>query len=146
MSRNEFVNFLLILKPDAVDRHLVGKILARFEEAGFDIIDMKYGAFSKEHWSNHYAEHSEKPHFDALCSRMADRDVLAVYLSGQNGIERARRMIGCTNALEAAPGTIRGDFGNRTAVVADNLVHVSDSPASADHEIQLWFYGEDNGE
>jgi nucleoside-diphosphate kinase len=145
MTNNEYQNFLVILKPDAIDRRLFGKIVTRFEEAGFDIIDMKYGAFPKEHWANHYAEHSKKPHFNALCERMADRDVAVFYLSGQRGIERARRMIGCTDALEAAPGTIRGDYGNRTAVVADNLVHVSDSPASADHEIGLWF-GVNDGE
>lgn len=146
MSRNEFVNFVMIIKPDAIDRRLFGKILTRFEEAGFDIVDAKYGAFSEERWAAHYAEHEGKPHFEALIKRMANRDVAVFYLSGQRGIERARRMIGCTDALEAAPGTIRGDFGNRTAIVSDNLIHVSDGPFSADREIQLWFYGEDNGE
>ena len=132
---------LVIIKNDAIERGLVGEIISRFESAGMQIRTMVFDSFGREKWEWHYAEHAGKPHFESLISHMAYKDVVLLVLRGHDVIFRVRRMLGATNALEALPGTIRGDYGNRTAVIADNLVHASDSPEAAKREIGVWFGG-----
>jgi nucleoside-diphosphate kinase len=145
MAISRYQSFIVILKPDAISRHLVGAIISRFERAGFDIIEARLDKFVEEMWMQHYIEHCGADHYEALCKHMANKPVMIMHVGGRAGINRARRMIGSTDPKDAAPGTIRGDFGNITGIIADNLVHVSDSMKSADREYKLWFGG-NNGE
>jgi nucleoside-diphosphate kinase len=129
----------VLFKPDAVERRLVGRILARFEDAGLQIGGLKDISFLPRHTLEaHYAEHAEKPFFNRLVSSMERLPAIAMVLWGPDAIRRVRAMIGTTNALESPPGTIRGDLG--MDVGSRNLVHASDSEESAKREIQLWFH------
>lgn len=127
---------LVLLKPDALQRRLVGQILARFEAKGLKIVGMKLLRVSPELAARHYAEHVGKPFYNELVSFITSAPVIALVVEGPRAVEVVRRLMGKTNALEAEPGTIRGDYG---LSVGMNLVHGSDSPASASREIALFF-------
>ncbi len=127
---------LILLKPDAVQRRLVGRIIARIEEKGLKIVGLKMIRVSRELAEQHYAEHREKPFYPELVSFITSAPVVAVVVEGPRAVEVVRKMMGKTNPLEAEPGTIRGDFG---LSVTMNLIHGSDSPASAAREIALFF-------
>lgn len=127
---------LVLLKPDAVQRRLVGRIISRIEEKGLKIVGLKMIRVSQELAEKHYAEHREKPFYPELLSFITSAPVVAMVVEGPKAVEVVRKMMGKTNPLEAEPGTIRGDFG---LSVTMNLIHGSDSPASAAREIALFF-------
>jgi nucleoside-diphosphate kinase len=127
---------LILVKPDAFERRLTGEILARFERKGLTIAAMKHMTVERELAEQHYDEHSEKPFFEELVNFITSGHLVALVLEGHEVIRAARQVIGVTNPLEAAPGSIRGDFGLE---VQTNLVHGSDSPESAGREIGLFF-------
>ena len=127
---------LVLIKPDAVRRGLVGQILSRFEAKGLTIEAMEMRTMDEALAEQHYAEHVNKPFYPPLKEFMTSGPLVALILSGDSAIEVTRALVGATDGRKAAPGTIRGDFSlsNR-----ENLVHASDSPASAEREIALWF-------
>mgnify|MGYP001232469645 FL=1 len=126
----------LMVKPDGVQRNLIGEIVSRFEKKGFKLVGAKLMHISQELAEKHYAEHKERPFFGELVSFITSSPVFAMVWEGENVIAAARAMMGKTNPLEAAPGTIRGDYGVQ---VSQNIIHGSDSPESAAREIQLFF-------
>lgn len=126
----------IFLKPDAVQRGLMGQILERFERKGLSFVGMKLVNVSEELAKQHYAEHAEKPFFPGLLKFVTSSPVLACAIQGPNAVAVCRNIIGATNGQKADPGTIRGDFGMSGA---NNLVHGSDSPESAERELKLWF-------
>ncbi|MCB0085314.1 MAG: nucleoside-diphosphate kinase [Caldilineaceae bacterium] len=126
----------IILKPDAVQRGLVGEILGRFERRGLKLVAMKFLQVSDELARKHYAVHAERPFFAGLVQYITSSPVVALVLEGTNAISVVRSMVGATRPHEAAPGTIRADFGLE---VGRNLVHASDGPDTAKDEIALWF-------
>jgi nucleoside-diphosphate kinase len=127
---------LVLFKPDAVQRLLVGRILARYEERGLRIAGLKLMAVDRDLAERHYAVHSAKPFFGGLVEFITSGPLVAAVLEGPNAIAVVRAMNGATRPHEAAPGTIRGDFALETA---QNLVHASDSAETAATEIDLWF-------
>ncbi|MBO8179239.1 MAG: nucleoside-diphosphate kinase [Archaeoglobus sp.] len=126
----------VMVKPDGVQRGLVGEVVSRLERKGLKIVAMKMLWIPKEMAENHYAEHKEKPFFSALVEYITSGPVVAMVVEGKNAIKVVRTLVGATNPVEAAPGTIRGDFG---LDVGRNVVHASDSPQSAEREISLFF-------
>lgn len=126
----------VMVKPDGVQRGLVGEIVARFENKGFKLVGGKLMSVSKETAEAHYAEHKERPFFGELVSFVTSSPVFAMVWEGENAISVARNMMGKTNPADSAPGTIRGDFG---LTIGMNIIHGSDSPESAAREISLWF-------
>lgn len=130
----------LMVKPDGVQRGLVGEIIRRFEQKGFQLVAAKMLTPSKELAELHYAEHVGKPFFERLVSFITSGPVLAMVWQGDDIIQLSRTMIGKTSALEASPGTIRGDYAIHTNL---NLIHGSDSPESAKREIGNWFQPEE---
>jgi len=127
---------LVILKPDAVQRRLVGVILQRFEAKGLRIAAMKFMRISRDLAERHYAVHKGKPFYDGLIDYITSGPVVVMVLAGPHAIEVTRKLMGKTFGYEAEPGTIRGDFGiSRTF----NLVHGSDSAETAQKEIALFF-------
>ncbi len=131
---------LVLLKPDAVQRRLMGKIISRFEEKGLKIVALKMMRVPRELAERHYAEHREKPFFGELVSFITSAPIVAMVVEGPKAIETVRRMMGKTDPLEADPGTIRGDYG---LSITMNLVHGSDSPATASREIPIFFAPEE---
>jgi len=129
---------LILLKPDAVQRGLIGQILARFEAKGLKLAALKLQKLPSSLLKQHYGEHKGKPFFNDLVSFMASGPVACLVLEGNNAIEICRNLIGATNSAKAAAGTIRGDLGMS---FSNNLVHGSDSAASAKREIKLFFPG-----
>jgi nucleoside-diphosphate kinase len=127
---------LILVKPDAFARGLTGEILARFERKGLRIVALKHLTASREIAEQHYAEHAEKPFFGELVDFITSGPLVAAVLEGHEAIKAARQLIGATNPLEAAPGSIRGDFALE---VGQNMVHGSDSPESAEREAGIWF-------
>ena len=128
---------LIILKPDAVQRQLLGRIIARFEARGLQIIACKFMRFTHELAAHHYAEHIGKPFYDRLVQYMTSDPVLVMVWQGPGIVELARKMMGVTFASDAQPGTIRGDFASAPGIY--NLIHGSDSPESAQREIEIFF-------
>ncbi|WP_010095911.1 nucleoside-diphosphate kinase [Ornithinibacillus scapharcae] len=126
----------LMVKPDGVQRNLVGEIVNRFEKKGFKLVGAKLMQISDDLASEHYGEHKERPFFGELVDFITSGPVFAMVWEGENVIKTAREMMGKTNPAEAAPGTIRGDFG---VTVGKNVIHGSDSPESAVREIDLFF-------
>ncbi|RJQ42416.1 MAG: nucleoside-diphosphate kinase [Gaiellales bacterium] len=126
----------ILIKPGAVSRGLIGEVIGRFERRGFRIRAMKMLRVDNELAGDHYDEHREKDFFDELVGSITSGPVLAAVLEGPEAITVVRKMMGSTNPMAAEPGTIRGDFG--LEIVA-NIVHGSDSPASAEREIALYF-------
>jgi nucleoside-diphosphate kinase len=127
---------LILVKPDAFERGLTGEIVARFERKGLKIVAMKHMVVQRELAEEHYAEHKERPFFGDLVEFITGGPLVAMVLEGYEAVKAARQVIGATNPIEAAPGSIRGDFGLE---VQTNLVHGSDSPESADRETRLFF-------
>jgi nucleoside-diphosphate kinase len=127
---------LILVKPDAFERGLTGEIIARFERKGLAIVAMKHMTVTRELAEQHYAEHREKPFFGDLVKFITGGPLVAFVLEGYEAVTAARQVIGATNPLEAAPGSIRGDFALE---VQTNLVHGADSNDSAAREIALFF-------
>jgi nucleoside-diphosphate kinase len=126
----------VILKPDAVQRGLVGEIMARFERRGLKFVAIKMVQVSDELARRHYVVHEGKPFFDGLIQYITSAPVVAMVLEGTGAIALVRSMVGNTKPAESAAGTIRGDYGIE---VGRNLVHASDGPETAASEISLWF-------
>jgi len=127
---------LILLKPDAVQRGITGQILQRFEQKGLKIVAMKLMQITPELAARHYEMHKERPFYPGLVKFMTSSPVVALCLEGIDAITVCRNVMGKTNAREAAPGTVRGDFGMSRSY---NLVHGSDSPEAAAREIGLFF-------
>ena len=127
---------LVLLKPDAMRRHLAGEILGRFEARGLELRAARLVAVDSDLAGRHYAEHAEKPFFGELVEFITSSPTLALVLEGEGAIAVVRTTIGATDPAKAAPGTIRGDLA---LSMPNNLVHGSDSPESAEREIALWF-------
>jgi nucleoside-diphosphate kinase len=127
---------LILCKADAVVRGLVGEILARFERRGYTILGMKLMQVSQEQAKRHYAEHEGKGFFAGLVDYITGSPIVALVIEGEDAIEGCRATIGATNPIKATPGTIRGDYGQ---TIGRNLVHGSDSPASAEREVAIFF-------
>jgi nucleoside-diphosphate kinase len=127
---------LILCKPDAVSRGLVGEIVGRFERRGYIVAAMKMMQLDGERARAHYAEHAGKGFFDDLVSFITSGALVALAVEGKDVIEGCRQMIGATNPLAAAPGSIRADFGQ---TIGRNLVHGSDSAASAERELKIFF-------
>lgn len=130
----------LMVKPDGVQRNLIGEIVSRFEKKGFNLLGAKLMTVSKELAETHYAEHKERPFFGELVDFITSGPVFAMVWEGEKVISTARTMMGATNPADAAPGTIRGDYA---AQVAMNVIHGSDSPESAQREIGIFFKEEE---
>ena len=127
---------LILIKPDAVRRRLAGEILGRIERRGFTIRAGKLVTVSRELGERHYAEHVEKPFFPELVAFISSGPTWAIVVEGEGAIATMRKTIGATSPANAEPGTIRGDLA---VSMPDNLVHGSDSPESAERELELWF-------
>ncbi len=127
---------LILVKPDAVARGLIGEVIARFERKGLRVVTLRYMTVERDLAERHYDEHRDKPFFGDLVEFITSGPVAAMILEGDDVVGAARQLMGATNPLEAAPGSIRGDLG---LDVQANLVHGSDSPESAAREIALFF-------
>jgi nucleoside-diphosphate kinase len=127
---------LILVKPDAFARGLTGEVIARFERKGLRIVALKHMQVERSLAEQHYAEHSEKPFFGELVDFITGGPLVALVLEGYEAVRAARQVIGATNPLEAAPGSIRGDYALE---VQTNLVHGSDGPESSAREIGLFF-------
>ncbi|GKV55436.1 nucleoside diphosphate kinase [Sporosarcina sp. NCCP-2222] len=130
----------LMVKPDGVQRNLIGEIVSRFEKKGFTLVGGKLMQISQELAEQHYGEHKERPFFGELVDFITSGPVFAMVWEGENVISTARLMMGATNPKESAPGTVRGDFA---VTVGKNIIHGSDSPESAVREIGLFFKDEE---
>jgi len=130
----------LAIKPDGVQRKLVGEIIRRFEAKGFTLVGLKLMSVSRELAETHYGVHKEKPFFPGLVNFITSGPVVAMVWEGKGVIASARKIIGATNPLNAEPGTLRGDFG---VDVGRNIIHGSDAPETAAQEIKLWFKDEE---
>lgn len=126
----------VMMKPDAVQRRLMGKILSRFEEKGLQIVAVKLMQIDEDLAKTHYGEHADKPFFGSLIEYITSSPSLAMVIEGEEAISTIRKLVGATNPLEADLGTIRGDFSMDTG---RNIIHASDSPDSAEREINLFF-------
>ncbi|MCB0865408.1 MAG: nucleoside-diphosphate kinase [Solirubrobacterales bacterium] len=127
---------LILIKPDAFERNLTGEVLARFERKGLKIAALKLITADEATANEHYAEHVDKPFFGELVAFITGGPLVAGVLEGVEAVKASRQLIGATNPVEAATGSIRGDFGTE---VTFNLVHGSDSDESAEREIGIWF-------
>ena len=127
---------LILIKPDAFERGLTGEVLARFERKGLRITALRLLQADEPLANVHYAEHTDKPFFGELVEFITRGPLVAAILEGHEAVAAARQVIGATNPVEAAPGSIRGDFGLE---VTFNMVHGSDSDESAEREISIWF-------
>lgn len=127
---------LFIVKPDGVERKIVGQILTRFENKGFKIIKMKMFTFTREMAEEFYSAHKSKPFFGELVSFITSGRVVAAVIEGNNAIATTRLMVGSTKSFEASPGSIRGDFG---LGMTDNIIHASDSKESFEKEVAVVF-------
>lgn len=137
---SELQQTLVLIKPDAVKRNLIGEVVRRCEAKGYVVADLKKIAATRALLEEHYAEHQGKPFFDPLVEFMLSGDVVAIRLEGHGVIEGFRSLAGTTNPTSASPGTIRGDLGREWGTkVQQNLVHGSDSEDSAARELALWF-------
>jgi len=127
---------LIVLKPDAVERNLVGEILSRFEKSNFKIVKLQKLNYSKDMAESFYSIHTEKPFFGELVSYISSSPVVAAVLEGENVIEKVREINGATDPEKAIKGSIRGDFG---VSITKNTVHASDSPQSFEKEVKVVF-------
>lgn len=126
----------VMIKPDGVKRRIVGEIIHRLEKKGLEIVDIKLLNLSKELAEEHYSEHKGKKFFDQLIEYITSGPVIAMVVKGNNAIQAVRQLMGNTDPIKAAPGTIRGDYG---LTIRENLVHGSDSLESSKREISLFF-------
>ena len=127
---------LVIVKPDAVRRGLIGEILSRMESKGLRVEEMRLTRIDRDLAERHYAEHREKPFFSELVDFITTGEVVVARVAGESAVSVVRLLMGPTDPSAAPPGTIRGDFGT---VITENLVHWSDSPESARRELDLFF-------
>lgn len=127
---------LIMIKPDGVQRSLVGEVLGRIERKGFRIVALEMRTMTPELAAKHYAEHVDKDFYQPLVEFMMSGPLVAAVIEGDDAIAEWRAMMGPTNPADAPPGTIRGDFATNTRA---NVTHGSDSPASAAREIAIWF-------
>lgn len=127
---------LLIVKPDAVRRGLIGEVLSRIEHKGLRIEAMRMMSIDRDVAEHHYAEHAQKPFFDELVEFITSGDVVVAKVTGPEAIAVLRELMGATDPANAASGTIRGDYGTE---ITQNLVHGSDSPEAAERELSLFF-------
>lgn len=126
----------IAIKPDGVQRGLVGEVIKRFETKGFTLVGLKLMNVSRELAEEHYSVHRERPFFSSLVDFITSSPVVAMVFEGEGVVASARKIIGATNPLSAEPGTIRGDFG---VSIGRNLIHGSDALETAQREIALWF-------
>ncbi len=126
----------IMVKPDGVRRRLVGEVIGRIEAKGYEIAELRQFTIPEDLAREHYQEHTEKPFFGELVSFVTSGPVVAMVVRGTDAIAGMRQIMGATNPLDAAPGSIRGDFAT---VITENIVHGSDSPASAEREVKLFF-------
>jgi nucleoside-diphosphate kinase len=126
----------VMVKPDGVQRRLIGEVVSRIERKGYTIREMKLFTIDETLAKKHYAEHSEKPFFGELVSFITSGPVVAMLVEGVDAVVGMRALMGATSPIDAVPGSIRGDFAS---VITENIVHGSDSPESAEREINLFF-------
>lgn len=126
----------VMLKPDCVRRKLIGEVISRIEAKGLSIEEMQLLVVSREVAESHYAEHRGKDFFDSLIGYITSAPVVIMRVTGLKAVESMRQLCGATDPVVALPGTIRGDLGNN---ISENLIHASDSPASAARELELFF-------
>jgi nucleoside-diphosphate kinase len=129
-------NTYVMIKPDGVARGLVGEVVSRLERKGLKLVNMRMLTIDETLAGRHYAEHTDKPFFGELVAFITSGPVVAMEWSGEGAVAVARTLIGVTNPAEAAPGTIRGDFG---LIITENIVHGSDSVESAERELGIFF-------
>ena len=141
---------LILIKPDGVERGLVGEIVKRFENTGLKIVGMKMVWINKKFAQTHYKAHKSKPFFNELVDFITEGPVVAIVLEGVHAIDNVRRLVGTTSPHESPPGTIRGDFAHISMAYASkknsggkNVIHASGSKKEADEEIRLWFKKEE---
>ena len=127
---------LILVKPDAFARNLTGEIIARFERKGLRLAALQQLTMTREMAESHYAEHEGKPFFDELVTFITSGPLVAMALEGEKAVSAARQVIGVSNPLQAAPGSIRGEFA---VAIGTNMVHGSDAPESAEREIGIFF-------
>ncbi len=126
----------VMVKPDGVQRRLIGKVIQRFEESGLKIVAMKFLSVSNKLAEKHYEVHKGKNFYDGLIKYITSGPVLAMVLEGENAIEKVRKMVGATDPQKSMAGTIRGDFAQN---IGRNIIHASDGKETAKKEISLWF-------
>ena len=126
----------IMIKPDAVENRHIGEIIHRIERSGLTIERMELGMVTLDQAKANYAEHEGKPFYDGLISYITSGPVVKMVISGEGAVAKVRTLMGATNPAEAAPGTIRGDFG---LIMDENVIHGSDSPESAEREIGIFF-------
>jgi nucleoside-diphosphate kinase len=131
---------LILVKPDGVQRGLIGQIIGRFEQRGLQLVGMKFIQMSPELAAEHYGVHQGKPFYEGLVSYIISGPIVAMVWQGKNAVAAARGTMGVTNPVNAAPGTIRGDLAIE---IGRNLVHGSDSPENAEKEVSLFFRPEE---
>ncbi len=129
---------LILVKPDGVRRGLVGEVIARIERKGFTLRGLELRTLERATAEEHYAEHTERPFFGELVDFITGGPLVALCVEGDDAIAGMRQIMGATNPIEAAPGSIRGDFAT---LIGENIVHGSDSPESAKRELQIFFPG-----
>jgi nucleoside-diphosphate kinase len=127
---------LVLIKPDGVRRGLVGEVIARIERKGLAIRELQMRTLDTQTAQEHYAEHTDKPFFGELVSFITSGPLVALAVEGPDAVRAMRVLMGATNPIDAAPGSIRGDFAT---IITENIVHGSDSPASAERELKLFF-------
>lgn len=130
---------LILIKPDGVDRGLIGEVVSRIERKGLAIVRMEMRTLSADVAEQHYAEHATKPFFSDLVAFITRGRLVAIVVEGPDAVRAMRALMGATNPLDAAPGSIRGDFATE---IGANIVHGSDSPDSAKREVNLFFPGD----
>jgi nucleoside-diphosphate kinase len=136
MTGAEVQQTLVIVKPDGVRRRLVGEVVRRIEAKGFDVGDVKLMTIDEGLAHEHYAEHVDKPFFSELVDFITSGPVVVMVVEGPDVVAGVRQIMGATNPMEAAPGSLRGDY---CTAITENLVHGSDSPESAEREVKLFF-------
>ena len=130
----------IMIKPDGVQRHLTGEIIHRFESKGFTLVGLKMMQVSRELAEKHYGVHKQRPFFNSLIEFITSAPVIAMVWEGESVVTAARNIIGATNPVTAAPGSIRGDLG---VSIGRNLIHGSDAIETAQTEVALWFKAEE---
>jgi nucleoside-diphosphate kinase len=127
---------LVLIKPDGVRRGLIGDVIARIERKGLTIRELQMRTLDEQTAQEHYAEHTDKPFFGELVAFITSGPLVAMAVEGPDAVKAVRALMGATNPIEAAPGSVRGDYAT---VITENIVHGSDSPASSDRELKLFF-------
>jgi nucleoside-diphosphate kinase len=127
---------LILVKPDGVARGLVGEVISRIERKGLTLAELQLRTLDRATAEEHYAEHTDKPFFGELVDFITSGPLVAMAVEGTDAIAAMRQIMGATNPLEAVPGSIRGDYAT---IIGENIVHGSDSPASAERELKLFF-------